>query len=104
MTLASQCCLLTSFASLSPCKILMFFQPLLGLYHLIGISCGRQDLRNQSVRVKRDGRYKLLQLLWALLQSLSWRLSVSILYAGLYAREHQRTRKGTVPCPVEIVS
>src|SRR6202021_1033512 len=68
------------FAQLLARQIFVFFQPALGLNHLLGIAGGRQDLRDQAVRIKRDGCYELLQLLWILLQSLSWRLSVPILY------------------------
>src|ERR1700722_2027696 len=55
------------FRQFLPAKIFVFFQPLLGLNHLLGITGARQDLRNQPIGVKRDGRYELLQLLWPLL-------------------------------------
>src|SRR5580658_6237817 len=51
-------------------KVLVLIHPLLSLYDLVRISCGRQDLRDQCVRVKCDGRYESLQLFGTLLRSL----------------------------------
>ena len=41
-------------------KILMLLHPALGLYDLIRIGCGRQNLGHQGVRVECDGRDQLL--------------------------------------------
>jgi hypothetical protein len=48
----------------------MLLHPFPGLYYFSWISCGRQNLPDQWIRVQRDRRYELLQLFWALLRSL----------------------------------
>ena len=48
----------------------LLLHKLLRLYHFLRISCRRQDLRNQGVRIQCDWSNELLQLFRTLLRSL----------------------------------
>ena len=40
----------------------MLFEPTIRFHHFGRIGCGREDLRDQLVRIERDGRDHLLKL------------------------------------------
>src|SRR5580658_2046836 len=59
----------------------MFLHPISGFDYLLRVSRGRQDLRDQRVRVQSDARDQLLQLLRSLPRSLR-RLSGGLRFSG----------------------
>jgi len=85
----------------------MRLHPAIGFDDLIGERGRGQDLRDERIRIKRDGRYQALQLFWALrrvsrsltaaiLRGLSVSLSVSLYLSVLLRRvlRHQAHRRG----------
>ena len=61
----------------------MLCHPPLGLDYLVRISGGRQNLRNQCIRVQCNGSYELIQLLGTLLSSLRrWLRNGSVSLGG----------------------
>ena len=59
--------------------------PLIGLRHLLRVSRCSQYFRYQRVRIERDGRYQLLQLLRAQRLHLRLGLSITLLRVGLFS-------------------
>ena len=57
--------------------------PLIGLRNLLRVSRRRQHFGDQRVRVERDRRYQLLQLLSTQRLHLRLRLSIALLWVGL---------------------
>jgi hypothetical protein len=64
----------------------MLLQPPVCFHDLLGIGSGGEDLRHQSIRIQRDGRYQLLQLFWSLWRGLNRRWSGLVRLSGETSR------------------